>query len=336
MINFNFLVYFCLSCFLIACGSTGSDSDSAGGGDVFVPNESNTGSIKVQLNQEQIQVADTAGYTVYVRDAKGRGVPNIVVSCDSEQGVAIIEPTTGREATDSNGIMSGVIGCETPGSYLFGCRLPVGGNRRNFVTVKCLGPIPAGFDGFDGAAGGGLGGGSQGTDGSGTGQVDVENGVRLVAFKVIDLPGQDDSTEMIVDTRQDLCDETTTPPIIEKFGTNVEFVFTVINNLNQSVFFDSMRYSVAGGDADGSTFTSKKIFLLSEVETRPRTRQDVRAIAIRAIVGRKHFFDANFPIPVELGFKRVNYELFGQTADGRDFVLRGTSTINFTNINRCE
>ena len=74
--------------------------------DVYIGDESSTGSIRVQLNQASMAVGDTSGFKAYVTDSKGQPIANTSVVCDTEQGVALIEPNTGYELTNSDGVMS--------------------------------------------------------------------------------------------------------------------------------------------------------------------------------------------------------------------------------------
>lgn len=156
----------CVAATLAGClggqGSTdgGSGADGNFQDDVFVSDESTTGGMRLEIAESSIAVGDTSEFLVFVRDEQQQPVPNINVICDSEGGVAILEPSTGYALTNSRGAMSGVIGCEAPGSFQLVCRLSVGANRRQFASVRCTGDTPSDFEGFPGAGGGGLGGGS--------------------------------------------------------------------------------------------------------------------------------------------------------------------------------
>ena len=156
---------------IIGCGGGQGATDGGSGAqpdfrdDQFIAGDTTTGSMSLSLSRGSLGVGDTSPFTVSVVNASGKPVSNINVACDSERGVAIVEPSRGFEMTNSSGVMSGVIGCESPGSFQMVCRLSVGANRRKFAQVTCTGDVPAGFQGFPGAAGGGLGGGVQNNDG---------------------------------------------------------------------------------------------------------------------------------------------------------------------------
>lgn len=160
-----FLAGACAGC-MGGQGSTdgGSGDDHGMSDDTFVSDDDTTGTIRVGVEDSTMEVGNTSTFTVRVANAQQQPVANINVACDSEEGVAILEPQRGFELTNSDGVMSGVIGCAAPGSFQLVCRLAVGANRRAFVSVRCTGDVPSGFGGFPGAAGGGLGGGSQTTE----------------------------------------------------------------------------------------------------------------------------------------------------------------------------
>ena len=103
---------------VVGCGGTGGGGSEQGGPgqDPYVP-PANLGTIAVNVNNKDLDVSDTSGFSVVVRDSNGNGIPLTRISCDSEEGVAIIEPSKGSEITDASGAMSGTLGCEKPGSY---------------------------------------------------------------------------------------------------------------------------------------------------------------------------------------------------------------------------
>ena len=210
-------------------GSTGSDNPSFGGG--FVATDDTVGSLSLTLNSSTLPVSQTTGFHVSVVNQDGAPVPNISVFCDSELGIGIIEPTTGQEITNSSGQMSGRIGCAAPGSFQFGCRLPVGSSIREFVQVVCEGPVPAGFTGFENAGGGGLGngGGVAAPDDGAPGGTGTD-GIRLIQIDVID-DGQ--NTTFSVDTTQNNCEpDPLEDPIAEPFFDSLVRFYIVNNSIS--------------------------------------------------------------------------------------------------------
>jgi hypothetical protein len=148
--------------FLTAAGlfagcSGGTDNPETGAdfaGTSFVADETTVGSITLEVENRDLAVGDTSSFSVFVRNSSGGPIGQISVSCDTEVGLVIVEPSTGSELTDSWGHMSGIVGCNTPGSFQMACRLPIGANKRKFVTIHCSGDEAGSLTG----AGGGLGG----------------------------------------------------------------------------------------------------------------------------------------------------------------------------------
>lgn len=318
-------------------GSTdgGSAKDPNFRDDVFVGDASSAGTIKVSLNSSEIEVGSTTGFKVYVKDGKGEPVPNINIVCDSEQGVAILEPTAGYELTNENGEMSGRIGCRSPGSYQMVCRLNIGANKRQFVSVYCTGQIPSGFTGFPGAAGGGLGGGSQST---------TDGDIQIVAAGFVDdgdLGGDvpvDASIDITQSTQNCDGDATTTDP--EPFYDTYAAI-SVTNNLSERVEFSSLKFVILNLNNTGEQFESVPIALTKQsnasVEAKGETTT-IYAPIFKAASGCKFpstpqaacggAFTAN-------AFATVEFTLLGQSASGEVVTLTASTTAAFADYNRC-
>ncbi len=318
-------------------GSTdgGSGADNNSRGSVFVADETTTGAIEVEVEEASIPVGGTSGFFVRAQNARQEGVSNINIACDSEAGVAIIEPQTGYELTNSSGVMSGVIGCERPGSFQLVCRLSVGANRRKFVSVRCTGDIPSGFQGFPGAAGGGLGGGAQTND---------DGDVRIVSAGFVDdgstLSG-DVLTSEAVDISQDGdCDNLGTTADQEPFF--VTYVkLKVENNLAQRVRFSYLQYSVSNVDGNGTEFTSKRLAITEEVDSSLSSSSAGSATifvpVFNAYGGGKYVGD---PLGVGIqitntSLQAVSFSLVGETASGEAVEISAQATASFGNYNRC-
>ena len=146
------------------CGGQGDTDDGnsdAGIGAQFVSDGGAGASIRIQVFGD-LDVGGTTDFIVQVLDPQGNPIPAVGIACDSENGIAILEPSAGGVAisqTAVNGIMSGVLGGVTPGSYVLECRAEQGFNLIDRTTIFIDGNFPAGFEGFPGAAGGNLGGG---------------------------------------------------------------------------------------------------------------------------------------------------------------------------------
>lgn len=323
-------IHIILSIILIAslqsCSSGKTDGgDQDGSGSVFVPDESNSGAVSLDLTETTLEVSDRAGFRFRVRDAQGNGVPNIRVLCDSESGVAILEPTTGSESTDSNGEISGQFGCRSNGSYLVGCRLPVGSNRRDFQTVICTGDVPNGFDGFPGAAGGGLGGGASDGDDSGVGGTNP-NGLRI---KGVTVTGVRSDTKFQVDTTRNTCSSSTSEVWDDDFLT-----ITLVNNTNSTVRYTSGSFRSSGSSSTGSTVSSGDLNVTCEV--RPNGGEATCTLPftkIAGLTGSKTFAGTSTTLGIT-GSRNVSVSLVGEL-DGEEVEVTGGISVNYGAYDYC-
>jgi hypothetical protein len=152
---------------LISCtGDTdgGGAAQGALDADPFVDNGGAGANLEIEINSDnkEVGVGEEVEFRVHVTDPNGQPLQFVRVFCDSELGVAIIEPSANGvaiESTNANGYMSGSIGGVTPGSFLLECRSQSGFNLVDRITVRVTGTVLPGFQGFPGAAGGTLGGG---------------------------------------------------------------------------------------------------------------------------------------------------------------------------------
>ena len=329
-----------VACLAILGACSGGDTDGGKAGDVgfedgvFVSDANTTGTITVEVVEPEMQIGDTSGFFVHVRNANGEPVRNIQVACDSERGVAIIEPLRGFELTDDSGSMSGRIGCERPGSFQFLCRLTTGANRRDFVGVKCRGDVPAGFQGFPGAAGGGLGGGVQ---------VNDDGEVRIVDIGFDDdgeLSVEDPTVDVSVDITQIAdCDAETDGNQIEPFFDTYLNV-KVENNRTEKVRFTSLQYTIRNVNAQGSDFSSRPLSLVRESGSTLDANGDVKNIIVpifKATGGDKYVADSTRlgPKITEVGLRTVQIELQGETASGDPITVEAATTVSLGNFNRC-
>ena len=140
----------------------GTATDNLGTGNIPVSDGGFGAKLVLDIHDDDINVGDTVGFFVTVTDPRGQPLPFRRVFCESEHGIAILEPSKGGvafEHTGADGRMSGRVGGLNIGSYLMECRVEEGFNLVDRKTMRIRGPIPDGFTGFPGAAGGNLGGG---------------------------------------------------------------------------------------------------------------------------------------------------------------------------------
>ena len=325
---------------VVGCGGS---STGGGVGDYsgtqFVSDETTTGRVVLELKKDEIPVGSTAGFHFHVLDSNGDGVPSTSVACDSENGVALIEPSLGREMTDSNGQISGVWGCENPGSYLVGCRMATGGNKREFATIKCTGNVPVGFTGFPGAGGGGLG--------TGGGAVDPEDGgpgksdglVRITEVEVFNVQGETGAVPEI-DLTMQLCDgggtlTDTSDDTYEVWGDD-EGILTIQNDSDRTINFTGFSYVVKGGQADGSDYRSDLIRDDAQAPSRSKATVALRAAIFKGNNTLRKTYDRNgSTIPSAGGRKNVQFTAFGVDDRGESVKVSTTVSMAFGDYNNC-
>jgi len=314
--------------FLASCGGTSGDDKSYSGGSYVADGE--IGSISFSTLPSSIPVSQVSGFIVGVRDGSGAGVGDIQVSCDTEEGLALVEPTSGREMTDSSGTMSGKIGCERPGSYQIGCRTPVGANKRVFQRVSCTGEVPDGFTGFPGAGGGGLGGGGLISDDGGSGGADT-SGFGIQSARVLD--GGIENAFAVDTTQVNTCGDNADED--EPFGdalVSMDFV----NDTNSRVDCDSYTITVPGVDTFGPIAVN--LGVSGGIAPNGGEAQVTVPLAL-SLSGGKVWAGSADTISSSTGFKNVELEFTCSKESGDDdsaeFTRSITLGLTFTNVNRC-
>lgn len=306
---------------LVGCtGDTGGGSAASADltGTEFVASDANTGTITLNVNETSLPVGSTSNFSVNVTDVNGAPVPQMQIACDSEVGVAIIEPATGFELTDSNGNMSGTIGCDLPGSFQFACRLPIGVNKRKFENIICTGGVPDGFTGFPGA-GGGLGGGE--------GDVSVAPGdIEISSVAFLENGSEVDS----IDTARGVCSGATDEPFYQGV---VEM--TVVNDSFDSFQINSLRFSINRADASGNPYAAE-ITVAGEREIAPIGGTGTVTAVIAQTSGTSKVFTGSVrAIPTTLGVRNVTVRLTGVTSAGETVTIAGRGSVAFTNVDNC-
>lgn len=319
---------------LFGCDSSKtSDASDPDIGSAFVASEENVGSISLSVGSKSVGVGATTTYAVRVRNADGAPVQSIRVACDTEQGLAIIEPTSGFEMTDSFGNMSGVVGCEAPGSFQIGCRLPIGANKRKFESIVCTGDVPTGFAGFPDAAGGGLGGGVAVIED------DDDFAVRITSILFTDANKQTTS----IDSTMDLdCDNDTDTPADIEFFTDTTVAFQVENNSSNIVRITEYKYLVADFGLGGS-YETPWISLIGEQGSQTIDSDGdsatFTALFLDAHEGSKRYFGRDDKVSdygeSGEGFKNITFTLRGENSAGETITLKAKTAISIDDFNNC-
>jgi hypothetical protein len=309
-------------------GSTdgGSGKDPGYRDGVYTGQGTGGGSLSLNIESTSIPVGGTSGFSVKVRDASDQPVPDTTVVCDSEQGIAIIEPSKGYELTGASGAMSGVIGCAAPGSYQMVCRLNIGDNRRQFAGVRCTGDIPSGFNGFPGAAGGGLGGGTQTTT-----QGDLT--ILQAGFQDSGNLASGISPNTSIDTVQGAdCDRDPTTNDPEPFyDTYVNL--SVRNDRAERVSFSYLTYSISDVDGAGTSFDSADIAVSTSLESNGDTGNIIVPV-FKAYNGFKYVGNptgVGYKITAS-GLRTVVITLVGETSSGEVVSASVNVTASFGNF----
>jgi hypothetical protein len=332
-----------LGALLFGCGgstTTGGEEDFSGS--QFVSTDESTGSFELEVLDETIQVGQTGGFFARIKGESGQPVESRRVICDTESGLALVEPTTGSFLTNSQGESSGRLGCENPGSFMLACFL---GNKRAFSQIKCVGDLPEGFEGFEGAGGGTLGGGVVDPDngGPGLGENPAPDRLRIGNIQVIPITGEPDTVPE-VDLRADLCNnDTPADPkddFVEPFGDD-EVQITAVNNTPYFIRYTSFSYVVERGMTGGRDFQSPKIALngASDPTTEGGRTVVLASKMFTSVNGRKAYADGQL-IPLggnENGddLKNVKVTIFGTTSTGLEVQTSASFVVSFDNFNYC-
>ena len=323
---------FAVSSFLIGCSgdTSGGSSEDANVADLAFSGSS--GDIDLELNSDQFPVSQTVGFKVDVDGANGVPAANLVVSCNTESGLAIIEPSSNSFVTDSNGVASGIVGCAAPGSWQMLCSV-AGVNA--FATVICTGDFPLGFVGFPDAGGGTLGGGVANQGGQFDG---APGGSDIAAASISSLTVQDNGEPTNnIDVVLDECnanfpgpDEESDP---EDFG-GAELKAVVNNSGGQNILITGYSIEVPEGTGDGtSTFNSGVLAITISLPTNA-TSDLTLPLAFASGGGKIYAGPGAVSIP-SMGFRNITLRLFAQNDGGDAVTLTASIGANFVNEFNC-
>lgn len=315
-------------------GSGSTESEEIDFGENFVVGDA--GSIRLVVSDMSLTVGQTSSFSVRARGADGSGASDVRITCDSEAGLAITEPTVVNAGapgnastgfTDGFGDFSGQIGCERDGSFRFVCS---GANIRDAVSVRCEG---GGSASFVGSAGGGLGGGV--TDS----EDDVDDNAAILLRRLrLDFGGEQGLVS--VDINQDICDvdEETGDLTFEEFA-NESINVLVENRTDSRITFTSLEFTVPEASGSGTAaYNSGPIAFRLVVEAGPGDGDGATGEAnipiFLASGGEKRGAGIGF-IFGRIEDRNVTIRLNGTDEQGDAFTITGSTLVNFINVDRC-
>lgn len=316
---------------LNGCGGGNTDGGTQSFDDqIFVADDSSVGRVELALRNPTIAVGATTTFSATALDSTGAPIQGLRMVCDSEAGVRILKPVVAGatprsfQLTNSDGTVEGVIGCQDAGTYQFGCRMAVGGNRRKFVEVRCQGSRPNGFDGFAGSAGGSLGGGS-------TDPNSQSANIRLtsIRFTPFGLTGNSEQVDVVRGsciTCSDLSQQ------LEPFSDDY-VTLTVKSSSSVRISLTGIRYEVAGiGKSEILPVTAE----LNPSAAGGDAETTLSVLVFRSATPFKEFIiGSGREISDDTGFKGVTFTVFGETALGRQVSASGATTLAFQDYNLC-
>jgi hypothetical protein len=322
-------------------GDTSGGSHATTPGTILVADGNFGGSLSISV-RGSLSVGGTVGFFVTALDPTGAPYKFLRITCDTEEGLALLEPTNpagstaGVEQTDTNGNMSGVLGGEAPGSFVLECRGPDGFQLVAKVSIVVAGPIPAGFAGFTGAGGGGLGGGVVNPD------PDLsDDGVTITNVRFVTFGGTTNTADIDIVFTSD-CDgdgngpgdPTTTPPTPagtidpEPFGFD-DYLLDISNPLAAAVKIDSVAFTVIGAGATSSV-------QLNQVNIDSKGTVNLQGpFAIPTGVGGSKTY-AGTGVLVPLGLDNVTFTITGSLLDGtQPFTVTKSAVVIADGFSRC-
>lgn len=300
----------------VGCGDTSGDPEEADLGSYYFADGGAGGNIAISVKGD-LEVGETVGFTVTLNDPRGEPLSYVRLNCDTEKGVAILEPAEGGvayEHTNAEGMMSGLLGGLSEGSYLIECRAPVEYNLVSRATIVVRGSAPENFSGWEGAAGGNLGGGR-------IIDPDVDNGaVRITEVTFQDI-GQD---SLYLDTVQNSdCDGDASTYDPEPFYFKT-YTIKITNGSLETVFIDSVDIVVQ--DGRNVTMTQPVDLQIAAGGTASYTGQLTEnglAFAGTSYVAQNGTYPFSFTIN-------------GEAADsGDNFSITESQTVTWGNVNNC-
>jgi hypothetical protein len=265
---------------------------------------------------------------VVATDPQGNPLQYTRIFCESEHGIAILEPSNGGvafEHTNAEGMMSGVLGGLTPGSYILECRAPVGLNLVARTQLVVTGEVPPGFDGWPGAAGGNLGGGL-----------------------IVDPPEEDLAIQQILVTDAGNPQGSPNGPIDITFNPDCngdgiltdpepyifnDYIVKLINGREDRVFVDTVSFTVEdptipGGVTVTTQFNNLLIAGGASADLVGTFTSTLGGSGVTKVW-------PGTSTTVNAGVYNVNFTIRGETDSGDSFTIRGSINVNVASVNNC-
>lgn len=336
--NSFILAMACLTAGYVGCGSTGGGQgkNDAGLGSHPISDGGFGAKLSITLDDgtNEIETAGQKGFLVTATDPNGLPLAQRRVFCESEKGLAIIEPSSGGvafEHTNLDGKMSGVLGGVTPGSFMLECRLEEGFNLIARKHFRISGAVPPGFNGFIGAAGGNLGGGViVPNPNAQVGDVEtIEIGFSVLGEAaeinpgLIDLSGDTDCSN----------DGSTTTDDVEPYGFD-QTVIHLKNPLSEAVTVDEVVVTINNAtDPEATLGVSTVVPALTDDQEIAIAFSDFpNSNGIKFLAGLPGVAANQFIA----GTYNVTFTVNGETASGEDFSTSASTAVTFAHIDRCE
>ncbi len=289
-------------------------------------------------------------------DPSGAPLEFLRITCDSELGIAILEPSTGAERTDASGAMSGRLGGLTPGSFILECRGPFGTNLVDRISIVITGSVADGFVGFPGAAGGTLFGGNLQDL---TPDFVPGEGI-FISNTLFGDAGGEDETGLLDSTFNNDCDGDGVglvgpPPDVDRDGDGLPdddspaddlepfipytYNIGISNNTAERVTTQDISFTLSGEGTVISTGTIAFIATIQPGTAVNLTGEFVDEVTLPGsggVVTAILFGSASaIPLPGGNGTFTVTITVSGFSETGETVVLTDTESLAFTNINNC-
>jgi len=316
---------------LMAC-SGGTDSTRGEAGDPFVADGGAGATLSLTI-LSPLTVSGTARFVVTALDPAGAGLPFITITCNTERGISILNPSSGgvsRGTTGPDGVLSGTIGGLLPGSWIMECRAPNGLGLVARTRIVISGTIPEDFNGFPGASGGDIGGGEVVDQ---TPTIDDGSGVRITAFSFTDAGGETTTGPLDTEEGPGVCDNGTPADASDDFRepfTSISFGITVTNDTGGTLFIQTV--AVVALQSDGAKSTG---FLNAAAEIAKGSSSTISGLFSTPAADLMQHPVGDASLTLSSDTSPVTLEVQGVDENGEAFTAAASTTLTFANVNNC-